>query len=234
MKTIYLVIVFGCALLVNTRARAQFYYSYIGRADVNITGAGQDLEYQQVTGKTNVIRGATNDISVLKSSTTNFVIDASSLLDLIANSLNTNFPAGTQLLLGGPAPGSYDFAVSDSTGTNVAIGMQALIAPLFRSVVNAGLQTQLYTNQFFSTGSDREIYISSINLQYDDSTLTTRDGTHTIFSWNGVAQARYSANLGTGSSAMNVTMNLTGGGQIRNQYRNIFTGTVRGKLTLGP
>jgi len=117
MKTICPLIVLGCGLLWKSNAVASNPL-LTGPATVNLSCAAQDLSYQPVSAKTNVVGSVTNSTLVLKSTVTNFTMNASSLLDLLANSFSTNFPTGAQLLLRGAA-GNYSFDVSDSTGTNI-------------------------------------------------------------------------------------------------------------------
>jgi len=65
-------------------------------------------------------------------------------------------------------------------------------------------------------------------LQYDDGSMTTADGTRTFFNLNCLVQSKFSRNIGTGAATENVTMTVTGGGQIHSGPQVIITGTVRG------
>src|SRR5579872_1588518 len=126
MKTICPLIVLA-SLLWSSATRASN-PELIGPATVNFSCRAQALQYQQVSAKTNLVGSETNVASVLKSTVTNFTMDATSLLDLFANSFNTNFPSGTKLLLQGES-GNFSFAISDSTGTNISLYTGSVLAP---------------------------------------------------------------------------------------------------------
>lgn len=231
MKTISLLLILGSVVLGDSLAVARPAIAFIGKPVVDITATSQDLSYQQVSAKTNLVRGATNDTTVLKSTTTNSTINATSLLGLLANSFNTNFPEGTQLLLTGN-PGGYSFAVSDSTGTNVStLPVSTVLIEYVVSEINSSRQTELITNEVLSAGNLTQSFTATVAIQYRDNAMTTGDGTHTSFVWNGLAEIKASTGLATGAATENVTINVTGGGEIRGQPRNIFTGSIRAKLT---
>lgn len=231
MKTIHLLILLACFALGNAPAMATLAANLIGQPDINISATGQDFYYQQVSSKTNVVRGATNDVTVEKSTITNFTINATSLLDLLTNSFNTNFPPGTQLLLTGSG-GFYSFAVSDGTGTNVSsFPVYTVLTSSDLDRINSGTQTLLTTNRFLSAGNITETYTSAFVFQYDDTALTnTFDGTHTKFSLNCLIEAKSSINIVARTGTENVKMTLTGGGEIRGQPKNVFTGAIRARL----
>lgn len=229
MKTIHLLIALGCLALGNAAARATIAVDLIGEPSVDVHATGQNLLNQQVSAKTNVIHGVTNDVTLDKSTTTNFTINATSLLDLLTNSFNTNFPAGTQLLLAGSG-GYYFFVVTNTTDTNVSLPVSQVMHSLGYGIIHSGIQSELTTNRVVSSGNDTEAYTSAFTFQYDDTVMTNLVA-HTVFSWNCLIEVKSSHNLGTGAYTENVTMSLTGGGQIRGQPRNVFTGTIRAKLT---
>ena len=231
MKTIHLLLVLGC--LAPGIAHASPPAPLIGQPVIDVTATAQDLEYQQVSSRTNLIHGLTNDTSVLKSTTTNFTMNANSLLALLANSFNTNFPAGTQLLLYG-GRGDYSFHISDSTGTNVAPLSVYLVLGGSTTGDQSGVTTESITNQVLSAGNDTESFNTSFSFVYNDFGQATGDGTHTYFHWNGLVGSKLSSNLGTGSSTEIFKMTLTGGGTIRGGPQTIFTGTINAKLTASP
>lgn len=201
----------------------------IGPATVKFSCRAQALNYEEISAKTNLVGSGTNIAYVLKSTVTNFTMDATSLLNLFANSLNTNFPSGTKLLLRGES-GYFSLAISDSTGTNIALPL--LTTPVLnvygQGVVSVGRSTST-TNQTSVTGNDTEAFTSAILLQYDDYGMTnTTDGTHTILHLNCRIETKQSHNLATGIATENVTMSVTGGGVIHNGSVVIITGTVSG------
>ncbi len=230
MKTIHLLFVLGCLALGSAVARAVFVANLISQPNIAVNGAGQSLEYQQVSDKTNAIHGVTNDMAVFKSNTTNFTINADSLLALLANSFNTNFPAGTQLLLIGSG-GFYSFAVSDETGTNISsLPVHTVLNSVGWGEARTGVRTELFTNGVFTAGNDTEAYTTAVSFNYNDSAMTTGDSTHTGFFWSGLVEVKGSRNMATGIATENLTMTLTGGGQIRGQPLSVYTGTIRAKL----
>lgn len=226
MKTICPLIFLGCGLLWNSAAVASVNL-LIGPATVSLSCAAQDLNYDQVSAKTNLVGSKTNVTLVLKSTVTNFTLNASSLLDLLANSYSTNFPSGAKLLLRGES-GNFSLDVSDSTGTNIYMYTGSVLNPDYLGEVNAGMETESTTNQTYFSGNDTEAFTSAISLQYDDGSMTTTDGTRTFFNLNCLVQTKQSRNLGTDATTENVTMTVTGGGQIRSGPQVIITGTVRG------
>lgn len=225
MKTIYPLIVLG-GLLWSSLALAGD-IQLIGPATVKLSCAAQALNYQQVSAKTNLVGSNTNVAYVSKSTVTNFTMDADSLLNLFANSFNTNFPAGTKLLLRGES-GGFSFAISDSTGTNISLFTDQVLVSEVQGLVSDGRRTSA-TNQTSVTGNDTEAFTSAVRWQYNDSTMTnTTDGTITYFTLNCRFETKQSLNLASGIASENVAMTVTGGGRIRGGTPVIITGTVRG------
>lgn len=225
MKSIYPPIAFACVLSFPALAGLA---PPIGPATVNLSCAAQDLNYQPVRTNGNVVRSITNATIISKSTVTNFTLDASSFLDLITNSLKTTFPAGARLLLFG-SQGDYSFAVSDSTGTNLAMYVNPpLLGLTFESGRNAGKKTETTTNDIVSSGNDTEAFISEVRFTYNDRTNST-DGTLTDFTLNCLVEAKSSRNLATDTD--NVTMTVIGDGQIRGGPPVVITGTIRAKIT---
>jgi hypothetical protein len=230
MKTIYLFIALGCALLLDLSAVAHP-ITVFGPVDLSIRAVAENLDNQLITSKTNIMGTKTNFSYVYKSNTTNFTMNTSSLLSLLANSYNSNFPAGTQLLLADDGLGFYKFAISDQTGTNISF-FPTVLQTTFSPAVFTAMKTESTTNQLNFTGNFTASITSALVFTYDDSTNTTGDGTITRFTWSGLAEVKQSANLATSFFTENVTMNLTGGSEIfRGGSRIIFTGTMRAKLS---
>ncbi len=201
----------------------------IGPATVKFSCRAQALNDQYISSKTNHVGSNTNLTLAFKSTVTNFTMDANSLLDLFANSLNTNFPSGTKLLLRGES-GYFSLAISDSTGTNVSLPL--LTAPLLSAynegLVSVGRSTQSTNNQVLVAGNDTEAFTSAVLLQFDDFGMTTTDGTHTILHLNCQLETKQSRNLATGIATENVTITVTGGGVFHGGPDVIITGTIRG------
>jgi hypothetical protein len=227
MKTTYPLIILA-GLLWNSLALASDAL-LIGPATIKFSCRSQALYYQQISSKTNFVGSNTNVTSVYKSTVTNFTMDATSLLDLFANSLNTNFPSGTKLLLYGGS-GYFTLAISDSTGTNISLPVVVgLLNAYDEGLVSVGRSTQSTTNQVLVAGNDTEAFISAIQFQYNDFPQTnTTDGTRSLFHLNCRLESKQSKNLATGLATENVTMTVTGGGFIHNGPAVIITGTIRG------
>lgn len=234
MKTVYPIIALAGALFCNSLAFA-VEPAIFAPVEVTVNGVGQDLIDQQVSAKTNIVGIKTNFTYQLKSTATNFTVNAASLLALLTNSLRTNFPAGTKLLLAGTGGPSYSFAVSDSTGTNYSFVPTSVLntAPLAESsIAFSDIENESSTNNSFFTGNETASLSSVLSFTYDDTAIaTTGDGTHTKFTWTGLAQTKYSQNLASHFTTENVTINIIGSGSIRGVPGAVFTGTVRSKLS---
>jgi hypothetical protein len=229
MKTIRPLLLLLASLVWNFAALANLQLT--GPANFNISGAAEHLDDQQASAKTNIVGSITNAALVLKSTVTNFTINNRSFLDLVENSLNTNFPAGARLQLRG-GPGFYDFAVTDRTGTNIYQDLESLMIPNSWAAVNVGIQTQTTTVHGSLVGNDTEAFTTAFGFLYDDNALTnTTDGTHSFLFMNCLVQAKHSQNLATGATTENVTMDLTGGGHIRGTNSVTITGTIRARIT---
>ena len=215
-------------------------------AEITIRGAGQNLNYALTSSKTNIVGSTTNITQAFKSTTTNFTMNAGSLMALLENSLNTNFPAGCQLLLTGG--GSYYYlVVSDTSGTNLGLNPSQVLLPSPLSAplpVHSGADTQTSSNKvvLIIDGKDAESFTSALTFTYDDTALTnTADGTHTKFTWVGLVhnQTLQEFNPTSGFYNENITMDIIGSGLIRfstnaspeEQGSAIFTGSIRAKLS---
>ncbi len=224
MKTIYLLIALACGLGSPALASVPL---LIGPATVNFSCKAQALNFQDSSAKTNVVGSNTNITVLLKSTETNFTLNADSLLALLANSFNTTFPSGARLLLRGES-GSFSLVVSDGTGTNIFLFAGSVFTPSPLGQVNAGMETESSTNGTSFTGNDTEAFTSAIRFQYNDNLMTTTDGTHTSFTLNCFLHTKQSRNVATGAATENVSMTVTGGGVIRNGPVVVITGTITG------
>lgn len=211
MKTIPLFIALGCALLLDLPAGAELPSTVMGPIELSIHAVCQNLDNQQIIAKTKIVGGKTITTTAYESNTTNFTMNASSLLDLLANSYNTNFPAGTQLLLAGNGYGVYQFAISDQTGANISF-FPSVLQTTFAPAVISDLSTET-RNGLHITGSYTASITSALTFTYDDSALTTRDGTTNKFTWSALALSKQSESTATWSFDFGVTMNLTGGSE---------------------
>jgi hypothetical protein len=180
-------------------------------------------------GKTSVsgsgANKATNVLQIYTDSFKTISFNNASLLKLLANSLNTTpFPATTKLVTDGSA-----LYVVDHTGTNViaSITNVVTVAPPtnLNAEVTSGVDTTIQTSK--KTGySETAVEGGSGNqfliVSYDDSGLTTTDGTTTTFTFYGI-----SAFTRSGSSTLSdetVTVKEKGSFTIHGQGY----GTIRG------
>ncbi len=234
MKIIYSIIVLAGALFCSSLAFARPPL-VAGPAEVAIHGIGQNLSNDPISERTNVMRGITNVTQVFQSTTTNFTINAGSLLALIENSFKTNFPAGCQLLLVGNGEPVYTFIVSDPTGTNIGFDASAVLTAKFLSntaLVLTGTQTITQTNPPSpELGKIAQTLTTVLSLTYDDTALPTADHTQTQFTWVGLVRSKSSLNIANGFDDENVTMDITGSGSYRGQDAAIFTGIVHSKIS---
>jgi hypothetical protein len=235
MKIIYSIIVLAGALFCSSLAFARPPL-VAGPAEVAIHGVGQNLSDHEISDTTKVVRGITNVTQVFLYTTTNFTINSGSLLSLIENSFNTNFPAGCQLLLVATSEPVYTFMVSDTTGTNLGFDASAVLTAKFLSntaLVLTGTQTITQTNPPSpELGKIAETLTTVLSLKYDDSAMTnTMDSTHTQFTWTALVRSKSSLNIANGFDDENVTMDITGSGSYRGQDAAIFTGIVHSKIS---
>jgi hypothetical protein len=234
MKIIYTIIVLAGALFCNSLAFAAPPL-VAGPAEVAIHGIGQNLSNDPISNRTNVMRGITNVTQVFKSTTTNFTLNAASLLALIGNSFQTNFPAGCQLLLVANNQPVYTFVVSDTTGTNVGFDPRAVLTATFlsnTSFVASGTETltQPIAPPGNQAGTIAQTLTTVLSFTYDDSGQSTTDGTHSQFTWVALVRGKFSLDLANGFETENVTMDITGSGIYRGLFAAIFSGSVHGKV----
>lgn len=140
-------------------------------------------------GKTNITGSATskstNVLQVFTSSFTTVPFNNASLLELLANSLNTTFPTGTELVTDGSK-----LYVVDHTGTNEIADISSILTVTTTNSVVSGLdtRTQTYTK---SGASSSAVGTSSGNqfiiVNYNDAGLGAKDGTTTTFQFFGVS-----------------------------------------------
>src|SRR6185312_13343184 len=97
MKNNCLILILGWLLFTNLQSFADS----IAPANIDIVGTGQYFANQQVSAKTNINGGRTNFTYFSRSTTTNFIVHSDWLLNLLANSFNTNFPPDSKLVFQG-------------------------------------------------------------------------------------------------------------------------------------
>lgn len=241
MKAIYPVIILIGAL----SSLAPSIHIPLGTPEVAIHGVGQNLNYATISTRTNTVRGVTNIVQALKSTTTNITINTDSLFAMLENSFNTNFPAGCRLLLAGQG-GYFVFVVSDATGTNAGFYPNQVLSSSFLTgglPIVSGAETETFTNiSSILSGKDAESFGAVINFTYDDTAMTnTTDGTHTKFTWVGLMHDKSVATLPSAGWFYNdtVSMEVIGSGLIRfptnvvfdDVNMSVFTGSIRAKVS---
>lgn len=243
MKAIYPIIILAGALCSLAPAGSP---TTTGPAVVAVHGVSRGPIPAVMGPRTNIVRGITNFTYVFKSTSTNYTIDAASLLALLENSFNTNFPTGSQLLLSDVDGPIYAFVVADSTGTNFFDPGEVLSTALLgSSIVGSGIATLTSTNQPPGSGPRTGQSVQSesavLTFTYDDSAMTnTTDGTHTKFYWEGLVHNQYSINSSNSFINANVSIDIIGGGYVRNAVtdfgpfyatNSVFTGSIRAKVS---
>jgi len=184
---------------------------YAGNGKTNFTGSGKSK--------------ATNVVQVYKSSFTTNTINNAGILALLENSLKTTFPAGAKLATDGT-----DLYVVDHTGTNAIADITSIVTVTTSDAVISALDTTTTTltksgttGSAVGTGSGSQAVI----VMYDDSALTTADGTTTTFKFVGV-----SAFTQKGSSTTSTTGFVTGKESGTFTVHGVGYGSIRGQASL--
>jgi len=163
-------------------------------------------------------------MSASKTAVTNLIFDSADMLGLLENSYNTKLPKGSQLVL---SLSTYDFSIHVADGT----GRATVLIPggtFFIATVPGGPQlvrSRTLTVVSKSTASGNTLasahstvtITETVVLRYDDSNLTTADGTHTKFEITCVIVGKASVNLKTDLFNDAVKIKGLGGGIIRGQ-----------------
>jgi hypothetical protein len=200
----------------------------VAPAQIKLTALTQGEDFALQRSKTNTTATSTNTTFVFKSTVIKTAFSNSNLLALLANSFNTNFPAGAQIGL--------SFAhiyVVDSTGTNILFNPGTVISFNLDEDFSSGVETDIFTQNSSGTsvtGNDTMLVTASASLNYDDSLQTTHDGTHTTFQFKGLMTVKESVNFKTAVSKDDIEFEGTGGGSIRN-VQTILNGTIKAKPT---
>jgi len=207
-------------------ARAVAIFTPVGPATFKVNAIVRDLPFQQTGGKTNQSATSTNITQVFKATVLETPFGNTNMLALLANSFDTNFPAGSQV---GMRLGS--FFVVDSTGTNIIFFLNGVVSVQFEEEFIPENETLVTTENASGTqfaGSLSENIIGSVTMTYDDTLNTTTDGTHTKFAFKGFYTLKLSENLKTRAIKSTTVFQGTGGGTVRD-VPTILTGTISGK-----
>jgi hypothetical protein len=185
-----------------------------------------DVDKYPGLGKTTISGPASNKTTnVLQISTSTFTTTPfknANLLELLANSLNTTFPAGTELVTDGD-----NVYVTDHTGTNAIVDISDILTVTSTNEVMAGLTTRIQsstkagtTTTAVGTGSGDQFII----INYNDSALTTKDGTTTTFQFAGVSASTHSGSSKVSTNEL-ITIKESGSFKLTGFGSGIIRGT---------
>jgi hypothetical protein len=200
----------------------------------------QGLVYVTTLAKTNTVGTSTNTTTVIKSTVTNSMFQTADLFALLENSLNTTFPTGSQLVLS--RVGNFiSIDLTDASGTNI---VQPLSTNLVFGVmggeqpVHSDVQTVMTKNTISSrsvSATESETVAETQILNYDDTGLTTGDGTHSQFQITFLLVRKSSEDLVAGKIKDEVKMQGIGYGTIRGQnviIQGSGAATITGELVV--
>lgn len=202
-----------------------------GQAEFTLTAYAQSYSGVVASIHTNHTATVTNVTTVTKWKATNAPIDSADILRLLENSFKTNFPSGAKLIMSGA--GDYNFFVVDNSGSNILLNVSGVLAISSSLSVNSGLETFTQTTRGTGTsvsGNNTQRFIEYATLTYNDTALTTEDGTQTDFQLSGVLVEMLSTNFKTHNTTESVTLRAAGTGTIRGKTNVILKGTVTGTL----
>jgi hypothetical protein len=190
------------------------------------------------TSKTNTTSNATTATTVTKSTTSTAFIETADLLALIENSFGVSLASDDKIVVN-RAGSFYRLWVTDSTGTNTVmeLGTNVFIGEAGEEApIHAGTQTLISkTGKAGASGSGNvvETVKRLIVLNYDDTGLTTQDGTHTKFQVSFLVVRKTSQNLVTEQIKDTVKLDGVGNGMIRDQnviVQGTGSATIKGVL----
>ena len=175
---------------------------------------------------------STNVVFMYKGTFTSSSFANADLLKLLENSFNTTFPKLTRLATDG-----YALYVVDKTGSNIVLDISSVVSVQFQNSVYKYNETDSQTMKG-STSTYSDMYsdpeeISYVALQYNDSSKTTADGTHTVFAFDGLSTSQYSGTEATGTAGKSQTsFKLPGAGNgTIHGINSVVGGTVSGSAT---
>jgi hypothetical protein len=228
MKKILITIAVSIITAVTAHAAV---VSAVGPASFKVTAITQGEDFALISSKTNSTATTTNTTQVFKSTINKAAFGNTNLLALIENSLNTNFPAGSQI--------GFRFSqlvIVDHTGTNVIFVPSSVCNVTVEEEVISGMETEIVTQNSSGesvAGNSTEVFTISAILVYDDTLLATGDATHTTFQFKGLMTINESVNLKTRLTKISTQFQGTGGGPIRG-VETILTGTITVKAVGAP
>lgn len=214
MKAAFFLIV--TVMFLSVRAHAQMLTSG-GSLSLKLLISGQDLDIA-TTSKTN----GTTVTTVSKSTVTNDILQSADFLALLENSFSTNFPVGAQLRASRLGL-HVELFVTDSSGTNVIQNLSTnCYLGFFADGVSldSGILTRVTKSGSSGTSTNSnhsDTFTEMVVLSYNDSGLTTGDGTHTHFQANCLLTRKSSENVVTRETKDSVKFQGAGYGVIRDK-----------------
>ncbi len=195
-------------------------------AIVNLEAIVRAMPFQQVGGKTNQSKNSTNITRMYKSTIARTTFGNAELLTLLANSFNTNFPAGS-----GIGMNLQGIVILDGTGTNVLFTPSSVVS--FQIDEEFAPETETIVTREKASGTEvsgnlSQTIMASVSMNYDDALNSTADGTHTKFAFKGLLTLKITENLKTRILRAAYQFNGTGGGPVRD-VATILTGNINGQ-----
>ncbi len=228
----YLATIVALGCLVNT---AKAVSSGVNPISVILNATFQAATTGPVT-KTNITATTTNLVATSKFTATNQIINNATLVKMLANSFNTNFPANAELKLSN----SGDFVIA--VGTNVIRNVSGVLHSTFSSNprVTKGVQTE--SAKFTPTAvtlAEQVAFNQTSNetLTYDDSALTTANGQTTKFTASGTMVLRYNQavksvnSVNSSALVIAITQTCAGSGIINGKNAVIQSGRMTGSVS---
>ena len=212
MKKLIPIVISSFAILTAAHASpATLVFS--GPLTIRLTASTQNYIEKTVLSNQTTTATSTNKHLLLKSAVTNSMIDDAYLLRLLTNAFNMTFPSKAQLSTDG-----NKIYVTDSTGTNVVLDVSSVFTItnntlLYTFTDNRTLRTVGAVTTVHGVGAG--VNNASLSLTFDDSQVTTSDGTHSTFTFGGISTDSYNKNDATAKEHDVVTAEVWGWGYIK-------------------
>lgn len=215
----------SAALVFGAAAAHAVSFVPFGPATFQFDAITQAAPFHLVSSNGNETATATNIMTVRSQTVASTPFVNSNLLALLANSFNTNLPAGSQI---GIAFGG--FVILDKTGSNVIPpNLSAVLTITYNEDVGVDKQTQIQTinqNGTSFSGNDSQTFTSDVTINYNDTTVSPADGTNSVFQLRGLLVQKTSRNLKTGFTKVNYQFQGSGGGSVHG-VTTVLDGTIK-------
>ena len=210
-------------------------WASVARSRSSLTAFAQDYSGLVVSVRTNHTATTTNVTTITKSKETNAPINSGYLLGLLENSFHTNFPSGSKLIVAGVGSlRSLSLQVVEKSGSNVLLDASSVFSLTNGVGVTSGITTLIQSTTRTGTkfsGNTTQTATEYVTVTYDDTALTTTDGTHTSFQLSGVLVDMTTVNERTFKTTQVISLRVAGTGTIRDKTNLILKGTGYATLT---